>query len=63
LTDKCNCKCKWNIGLGYHPSNIVYETSCDNLNFFEDGDIELNGYKFCPYCGKKIEEVKNDQRE
>lgn len=35
-----------------------YETSCKNVLCFITGDIKENKYKYCPYCGKKIKEVK-----
>jgi len=52
-----NDKCKWVINES-PDETIYYETSCNNaFTFIEDG-IEDNNYKFCPYCGKEIEEVK-----
>jgi hypothetical protein len=35
----------------------VYNTICDESQFFEDGDIKDNEYRYCPYCGKLIIEV------
>lgn len=34
-------------------------TSCEGVHWFADGTPEENDYKFCPYCGKKLE-VKNE---
>ena len=31
-----------------------FETACDNVQYFSEGDVGHNGYKFCPYCGKPI---------
>ena len=43
------CKWTWN-GDGF------YQTSCGNSFFFESGNIKENNFKYCPYCGKEIEE-------
>lgn len=50
-------KCKWQridkASMGFP----FYETSCEVAHFFEDGgDICESGFKYCPYCGKEIEE-------
>ena len=37
----------------------VYQTGCTDggtLHFFEAGNVESNGYNYCPYCGKLIGE-------
>ncbi len=32
-----------------------YESSCNKKEFqFNDGNPQDNGFKFCPYCGKKL---------
>jgi hypothetical protein len=48
--------CKWYPEDSY--DNEHFSTSCEEIQHFSDGDIQSNGYKFCPYCGKEIEEVK-----
>ena len=50
-------KCKWSK-CENSDETIYYETSCDNATQFLEDGIEDNNYKFCPYCGKEIEEVK-----
>lgn len=35
----------------------VFDTGCDNRHEFIEGGIGHNNYKFCPYCGRKIQEV------
>ena len=47
--------------LIYDDINEVeyYETSCGKAEEFTNGDIEDNHYNFCPYCGKRIKEIKN----
>lgn len=43
--------CKWGLNSEYD----MYETGCDRGFQCIDGDIEENGFKFCPYCGGRIE--------
>ena len=31
-----------------------YDTTCDNKFQFDNGGVNENGFKFCPYCGKPI---------
>ena len=45
LDDVCECR----LIKGY---NFLYKTSCGNVF-----DME-NGFKYCPYCGKKIKVVE-----
>lgn len=37
-----------------------YKTQCDNLHWFGEGDIIENDYAYCPYCGRKVKENKNE---
>jgi len=46
--------CKWK----YDDIYSIYETSCNEAQYFTNGDIKENRYKYCPYCGKKIKEAK-----
>lgn len=41
-------ECRWSID---GEDSAVYETSCGNAFFFEEGDATTNGAKFCMYCG------------
>lgn len=50
--------CKWKLSTDWYDDEIVYEASCDNSHWFEDGNTRFNRFKWCPYCGKEIEEVK-----
>jgi len=36
----------------------VHNTSCNNAHAFICDGVKENKYKFCPYCGRKIKEVK-----
>ena len=46
-------KCKWEL---IDEDAGVYETECDNMHYFvSDGPTE-NKYKYCPYCGKELED-------
>ncbi len=50
MNDKTHEKCKWL----YEPCDESYMTTCGESQYFIEGDIEDNHYKFCPYCGKEI---------
>lgn len=52
-----NEACKWK--LIYDEINEVeyYETSCGQAELIDE-DLSDHGYNFCPYCGKKIKEIK-----
>lgn len=41
----------------------VWWTVCKEMHEFYDGTPKDNNYKFCPYCGKELEEVgyKNEK--
>jgi Zn finger protein HypA/HybF involved in hydrogenase expression len=58
--------CIWNKFVEYSGStfeidHVYYETFCDNLFVAENGEnIEENNFKFCPYCGGHIVEVKDE---
>lgn len=43
--------CEWK--LEDSESNL-YVTGCENRQFIFEGTPEENGYKYCPYCGRKI---------
>lgn len=47
--------CAWYYNEG---DDNYYETSCNNAFQFAYGRKELN-FKYCPYCGKKINEKIN----
>ena len=42
--------CEWVKTDGFY----LHRTSCGEKDTFDDS------YKYCPYCGKKIKEVKKD---
>ena len=43
--------CEWK--LEDSESNL-YVTGCENRQLIFEGTPEENGYKYCPYCGRKI---------
>jgi len=50
-------RCFW---VEDYTEEYVYDTDCDNRHEFIAGGINENGYKFCPYCGKKIKQMVNE---
>jgi len=47
-------KCKWTF---QESLDTYYETSCDNAFQFEVDGMKEKRFKYCPYCGKEIEEI------
>jgi hypothetical protein len=45
-------KCVWT----YNGTYGYYETICGHGFEFVDGNPDKNHFKFCPYCGNKIDE-------
>ena len=48
--------CSW----AYDDSPCNYDTSCGHSFEFLDDGITENGFKFCPWCGRSIVEVKRE---
>ena len=42
--------CEWK----YNDSEYYFESSCKHLQIFMSDGPKENEYRFCPYCGKKI---------
>lgn len=40
-----------------------WETSCDNIHSFIEGDVSENNYQYCPYCGRSIHAVPYDSED
>jgi hypothetical protein len=49
--------CKWKLDDNENGASVYY-TSCDNAHIFSEGTLGDNNYNFCPFCGKKIEELR-----
>jgi hypothetical protein len=45
--------CEWT----YEEDNY-YTTSCSEAFFFVSGNWQEHNFKYCPFCGKEINEVK-----
>jgi hypothetical protein len=49
-------KCQWEPWI---PDDFnTWDTSCGEAHCFIESGIKDNKYKFCPYCGLEIEEVR-----
>ena len=60
LEQQIKGNCKWKYDEYYN----MYETDCEHAFIFIEGRKSDNGFLFCPYCGKKIEEVlKQEERD
>ena len=46
--------CEWT----FQDSDCYYDSDCGEGWCFEVGDLKENKVKFCPFCGKKVKEVK-----
>ena len=46
--------CEWNLE---DVESNLYVTGCENRELIFEGTPEENGYKYCPYCGKRIKLV------
>ena len=55
--------CQWKLTYDEISEEEYYETSCGQSEIFSEGDIEDNHYKFCPYCGKRIREMKYERNK
>ena len=47
--------CKWEED---EDGDGLWHTGCKEIHILMEGTPTENKYKFCPYCGKEIEEVK-----
>lgn len=50
--------CTWK-GVG-DVNGMLWNTSCNNIFEFDEGDPHDNGFKNCPYCGREIEVFDED---
>ena len=44
----------------YDDIDDKYDTECGKAWFFMEGTAADNEVKFCPYCGKRVEEAKTE---
>jgi len=52
--------CEWT----YEPYEGSYDTRCNQVFQFTDGDLDDNPeFKFCPFCGREIKEVVEEDDE
>lgn len=54
------CTWKRETDLAYSENDIYWETDCGRANSSIEGTPSDNNYKYCPYCGKGIKEVKEE---
>lgn len=45
--------CKWT-----EDENGAWDTGCGKMFEFTVGGPEENGFQFCPYCGRPVDEVR-----
>jgi DNA-directed RNA polymerase subunit RPC12/RpoP len=53
-------ECTW---INNDDDPCYYETSCGEAFNFFTGEVKENGFKFCPYCGSKIDTIKEASDE
>jgi len=47
-----NPNCIWE-----EDEDSLWHTGCNNIHMFLDGSPAENTCKYCPYCGKTLEEI------
>jgi hypothetical protein len=52
-------RCKWTTE-GDPDITIWHETSCNESFYTESGTYKDIGFKYCPFCGKEIEGLKDE---
>lgn len=52
-----NEHCIWSLDGEDYDSYRDYYSSCGNSFMLNEGNLKDNKFKFCPFCGKAIEEV------
>jgi len=53
--------CHWTFDDNeYAP---MWNTGCNNTFSFTEDGIEENGFKYCPYCGNRIDPVQPEQKK
>ena len=50
-------KCRWMKDQYHLYFGGAYDSGCGEEHQFQQGELEDSGYKYCPYCGKEIEEI------
>lgn len=53
-------ECVWVMG---DPEDLAWETSCGRMWQFIDGGPTENGVVYCPYCGARVKEDEEHERE
>ena len=48
-------ECEWHLE---DAEGNLYATECENRQLIFEGTPKENGYRYCPYCGRKIKEVE-----
>ena len=48
-------ECKWKLE---DAEGNLYATECKNRKLIFEGTPKENGYRYCPYCGRKIKAVE-----
>ena len=50
--------CEWT----YQSYDVYYDTQCGNIFQFTVGELsDAEDFKFCPFCGREIKEVKEKE--
>lgn len=47
--------CEWTL---FDEETNAYNTTCGGAFWLNDGSPKDNGFKYCPYCGRKIKVVE-----
>lgn len=55
LQSKSEEVCEWKL---FDEETNAYNTTCGGAFWFNDVSPKDNGFKYCPYCGRKIKVVE-----
>lgn len=56
-----NDRCKWYYR--YSDEENIFDTDCGEGFYFESGGVGEDGFKYCPYCGRLIKVMDDEQDE
>ena len=53
--------CQWEHT--YSEDEGIFDTDCGHCFIFESGEVSENSFRYCPYCGKRIKVITDQQED